>query len=394
MKFRTIINSVITIVAVSLIFQESSVITSVKDNHDQYHEVMATDLKNRKISKKQTQKQAKKNIAEIKSDQKKIVKRSKYPILPIRYLVADPTHLTATEKSALLKLYQNKYKIYRNKKYSIADNGDIVETTIKDNADFKSDKKEQEEDKDTQSSSSENKSDEKGNKQIISKTIVSGINTVKDFPTLPPAITVNQIPLTKDVRNILLKELRQLNPTQAKITVNKYGSAVFMFSRNHIISVGQNTLINIDNSDNNISKNSSKNNSRSTSSSDINSDKNNSNKNSFANDKSDFKSSNSNNKKNKKKNKSKSDHKISNKKEDKKKKNKLSASDIKNRNKNIRRNNYDNNDQPTSDSNFSKKKSAKDRLVDFLLLIFIPALIVAVVVMSIKAYKAAKDYNR
>ena len=314
--------------------------------------------------------------------------------MPIRYLVADPTHLTAAEKSALLKLYQNKYKIYRNKKYSIADNGDIVETTIQDNADFKSDKKEQEENKDTQSSSSENESDEKGNKQIISKTIVSGINTVKDFPTLPPAITVNQIPLTKETRNILLKELRQLNPTQAKITVNKYGSAVFTFSRNHIISVGQNTLINIDNSDNNISKNSSKNNSRSTSSSDINSDKNNSNKNSFANDKSDFKSSNSNNKKNKKKNKSKSDHKISNKKEDKKKKNKLSASDIKNRNKNIRRNNYDNNDQPTSDSNFSKKKSAKDRLVDFLLLIFIPALIVAVVVMSIKAYKAAKDYNR
>ena len=394
MKFRTIINSVIAIVTVSLIFQESSVITSVKGNYDQYHEVIATDLKNRKISQKQTKKQAKKNIAEIKSDQKKIVKKSKYPILPVRYLVADPTHLTATEKSALLKLYQNKYKIYRNKKYSIADNGDIVETTIQDNADFKSDKKEQEEDKDTQSSSSENESDEKGNKQIISKTIVSGINTVKDFPTLPPAITVNQIPLTKETRNILLKELRQLNPTQAKITVNKYGSAVFTFSRNHIISVGQNTLINIDNSDNNISKNSSKNNSTSTSSSDINSDKNNSNKNSSANYKSDFKSSNSNKQKNKKKNSSKSDHKISNKKEDKKKKNKSSASDIKIRNKNIRRNNYDNNDQPTSGSNFSKKKSAKDRLVDFLLLIFIPALIVAVVVMSIKAYKAAKDYNR
>lgn len=394
MKFRTIINSVIAIVTVSLIFQESSVITSVKDNHDQYHEVIATDLKNRKISQKQTKRQAKKNIAEIKSDQKKIVKRSKYPILPVRYLVADPTHLTAAEKSALLKLYQNKYKIYRNKKYSIADNGDIVETTIQDNADFKSDKKGQEEDKDTQSSSSENRSDKKGNKQIISKTIVSGINTVADFPTLPPAITVNQIPLTKETRNILLKELRQLNPTQAKITVNKYGSAVFTFSRNHIISVGQNTLINIDNSDNNISKNSGKNNSRSTSSSDANSDKNDSNKNSSTNYKSEFKSSNSNKQKNKKKNKSKSDHKISNKKEDKKKKNKLSASDIKNRNKNIRRNNYDNNDQPTSGSNFSKKKSAKDRLVDFLLLIFIPALIVAVVVMTIKAYKAAKDYNR
>lgn len=394
MKFRTIINSVIAIVTVSLIFQESSVITSVKDNHDQYHEVIATDLKNRKISQKQTKRQAKKNIAEIKSDQKKIVKRSKYPILPVRYLVADPTHLTAAEKSALLKLYQNKYKIYRNKKYSIADNGDIVETTIQDNADFKSDKKGQEEDKDTQSSSSENRSDKKGNKQIISKTIVSGINTVADFPTLPPAITVNQIPLTKETRNILLKELRQLNPTQAKITVNKYGSAVFTFSRNHIISVGQNTLINIDNSDNNISKNSGKNNSRSTSSSDANSDKNDSNKNSSTNYKSEFKSSNSNKQKNKKKNKSKSDHKISNKKEDKKKKNKLSASDIKNRNKNIRQNNYDNNDQPTSGSNFSKKKSAKDRLVDFLLLIFIPALIVAVVVMTIKAYKAAKDYNR
>lgn len=394
MKFRTIINSVIAIVTVSLIFQEPSVITSVKDNYDQYHEVLATDLKNRKISQKQTKRQAKKNIAEIKSDQKKIVKRSKYPILPVRYLVADPTHLTATEKSALLKLYQNKYKIYRNKKYSIADNGDIVETTIQDNADFKSDKKGQEEDKDTQSSSSENRSDKKGNKQIISKTIVSGINTVADFPTLPPAITVNQIPLTKETRNILLKELRQLNPTQAKITVNKYGSAVFTFSRNHIISVGQNTLINIDNSDNNISKNSGKNNSRSTSSSDANSDKNDSNKNSSTNYKSEFKSSNSNKQKNKKKNKSKSDHKISNKKEDKKKKNKLSASDIKNRNKNIRRNNYDNNDQPTSGSNFSKKKSAKDRLVDFLLLIFIPALIVAVVVMTIKAYKAAKDYNR
>lgn len=393
MKFRTIINSVIAIVTVSLIFQESSVITSVKDNHDQYHEVIATDLKNRKISQKQTKKQVKKNIAEIKSDQKKIVKRSKYPILPIRYLVADPTHLTAAEKSALLKLYQNKYKIYRNKKYSIADNGDIVETTIQYNADFKSDKKEQEEDKDTQSSLSENKSDEKGNKQIISKTIVSGINTVKDFPTLPPAITVNQIPLTKETKNILLKELKQLNPTQAKITVNKYGSAVFTFSRNHIISVGQNTLITIDNSDNNISKNSSKNNSRSTSSSDINSDKNNSNKNSSTNYKSDFKSSNSNKQKNKKKNNSKSDHKISNKKEEKKR-NKSSASDIKNRSKNIRRNNYYNNDQPASDSNFSKKKSAKDRLVDFLLLIFIPALIVAVVVMTIKAYKAAKDYNR
>ena len=393
MKFRTIINSVIAIVTVSLIFQESSVITSVKDNHDQYHEVIATDLKNRKISQKQTKKQAKKNIAEIKSDQKKIVKRSKYPILPVRYLVADPTHLTAAEKSALLKLYQNKYKIYRNKKYSIADNGDIVETTIQDNADFKSDKKEQEKNKDTQSSSSENESDEKGNKQIISKTIVSGINTVKDFPTLPPAITVNQIPLTKETRDILLKELRQLNPTQAKITVNKYGSAVFTFSRNHIISVGQNTLINIDNSDNNISKNSSNNNSKSTSSSDINSDKNDSNKNSSTNYKSDFKSSNSNKQKNEKKNKSKSDHKISNKKEEKKR-NKSSASDIKNRNKNIRRNNYYNNDQPTSGSNFSKKKSAKDRLVDFLLLIFIPALIVAVVVMTIKAYKAAKDYNR
>ena len=394
MKFKTIINSVIAIVTVSLIFQESSVITSVKGNHDQYHEVIATDLKNRKISQKQTKKQAKKNIAEIKSDQKKIVKRSKYPILPVRYLVADPTHLTAAEKSALLKLYQNKYKIYRNKKYSIADNGDIVETTIQDNADFKSDKKEQEENKDTQSSSSENESDEKGNKQIISKTIVSGINTVKDFPTLPPVITVNQIPLTKETRNILLKELKQLNPTQAKITVNKYGSAVFTFSRNHIISVGQNTLINIDNSDNNISKNSSKNNSRSTSSSDINSDKNDSNKNNSANYKSDFKSSNSNKQKNKKKNKSKSDHKISNKKGDKKKRNKSSASDIKIRNKNIRRNNYYNNDQPTSGSNFSKKKSAKDRLVDFLLLIFIPALIVAVIVMTIKAYKAAKDYNR
>ena len=393
MKFRTIINSVIAIVTVSLIFQESSVITSVKDNHDQYHEVIATDLKNRKISQKQTKKQAKKNIAEIKSDQKKIVKRSKYPILPVRYLVADPTHLTAAEKSALLKLYQNKYKIYRNKKYSIADNGDIVETTIQDNADFKSDKKEQEKNKDTQSSSSENESDEKGNKQIISKTIVSGINTVKDFPTLPPAITVNQIPLTKETRDILLKELRQLNPTQAKITVNKYGSAVFTFSRNHIISVGQNTLINIDNSDNNISKNSSNNNSKSTSSSDINSDKNDSNKNSSTNYKSDFKSSNSNKQKNEKKNKSKSDHKISNKKEEKKR-NKSSASDIKNRNKNIRRNNYYNNDQPTSGSNFSKKKPAKDRLVDFLLLIFIPALIVAVIVMTIKAYKAAKDYNR
>ena len=393
MKFRTIINSVIAIVTVSLIFQESSVITSVKDNHDQYHEVIATDLKNRKISQKQTKKQAKKNIAEIKSDQKKIVKRSKYPILPVRYLVADPTHLTAAEKSALLKLYQNKYKIYRNKKYSIADNGDIVETTIQDNADFKSDKKEQEEDKDTQPSSSENKSDKKGNKQIISKTIVSGINTVADFPTLPPAITVNQIPLTKETRNILLKELKQLNPTQAKITVNKYGSAVFTFSRNHIISVGQNTLITIDNSDNNISKNSSKNNSRSTSSSDINSDKNDSNKNNSANYKSDFKSSNSNKQKNKKRNKSKSDHKISNKKGEKKS-NKSSASDIKIRNKNIRQNNYYNNDQPTSGSNFSKKKSAKDRLVDFLLLIFIPALIVAVVVMTIKAYKAAKDYNR
>lgn len=393
MKFRTIINSVIAIVTVSLIFQKSSVITSVKDNHDQYHEVIATDLKNRKISQKQTKKQAKQNIAEIKSDQKKIVKKSKYPILPVRYLVADPTHLTATEKSALLKLYQNKYKIYRNKKYSIADNGDIVETTIQDNADFKSDKKEREEDKDTQSSSSENESDEKGNKQIISKTIVSGINTVKDFPTLPPAITVNQIPLTKETRNILLKELRQLNPTQAKITVNKYGSAVFTFSRNHIISVGQNTLINIDNSDNNISKNSSNNNSKSTSSSDINSDKNDSNKNSSTNYKSDFKSSNSNKQKNEKKNKSKSDHKISNKKEEKKR-NKSSASDIKNRNKNIRRNHYYNNNQPASDSNFSKKKSAKDRLVDFLLLIFIPALIVAVIVMTIKAYKAAKDYNR
>lgn len=392
MKFRTIINSVIAIVTVSLIFQESSVITSVKDNHDQYHEVIATDLKNRKISQKQTKKQAKKNIAEIKSDQKKIVKRSKYPILPVRYLVADPTHLTATEKSALLKLYQNKYKIYRNKKYSIADNGDIVETTIQNNADFKSDKTEQEKDENKQSSSSENRSDKKGNKRIISKTIVSGINTVTDFPTLPPAITVNQIPLTKNVRNILLKELRQLNPTQAKITVNKYGSAVFMFSRNHIISVGQNTLINIDNSDNNISKNSSKNNSRSTSSSDTNSDKNDSN--SSANYKSDFKSSNSNKQKNKTKNKSKSDYKISNKKKDKKKRNKSSASDIKSRNKNIRRNNYYNNDQPNSGSNFSKKKSAKDRLVDFLLLIFIPALIVAVVVMTIKAYKAAKDYNR
>ena len=393
MKFRTIINSVIAIVTVTLIFQESSVITSVKGNYDQYHDVIATDLKNRKISQKQTKKQAKKNIAEIKSDQKKIVKRSKYPILPVRYLVADPTHLTAAEKSALLKLYQNKYKIYRNKKYSIADNGDIVETIIQDNADFKSDKKEQEEDKDTQASSSENESDEKSNKQIISKTIVSGINTVKDFPTLPPAITVNQIPLTKETRNILLKELKQLNPTQAKITVNKYGSAVFTFSRNHIISVGQNTLITIDNSDNNISKNSSKNNSRSTSSSDINSDKNDSNKNNSANYKSDFKSSNSNKQKNKKRNKSKSDHKISNKKGEKKS-NKSSASDIKIRNKNIRQNNYYNNDQPTSGSNFSKKKSAKDRLVDFLLLIFIPALIVAVVVMTIKAYKAAKDYNR